>query len=114
MEFLMITPRHRWTLAAPLAIAIAVGTGTFAYLNWNRTVIVAGLFINYFRTFAAPDGTLITENAPTDETAVDAGAPESFVRDSEKKGDWPSYNKSLTSERYSRLSEINTGNIQKI
>ena len=72
----MITPRHRWTLAALLAIVIAVATGTFAYLNWNRTVIVAGLFINYFRTFAAPVGTLITENAPTDETAVDAGATE--------------------------------------
>ena len=62
----------------------------------------------------APVGTLITENAPTDETAVDAGATESLVRNSEKTGDWPSYNKSLTSERYSRLSEINTGNIQSL
>ena len=29
-------------------------------------------------------------------------------------GDWPSYNKTLTSERYSQLSEINTKNVGKL
>src|ERR1700741_1292204 len=29
-------------------------------------------------------------------------------------GDWPSYNKTLTSERYSQLSQINTKNIGKL
>lgn len=60
----MITPRQRWTLAALLAIVIAVATGTFAYLNWNRTVIVAGLFINYFRTFAARQSAHSSQKTP--------------------------------------------------
>ena len=29
-------------------------------------------------------------------------------------GDWPSYNKTLTSERYSQLSQINTTNVGKL
>jgi alcohol dehydrogenase (cytochrome c) len=29
-------------------------------------------------------------------------------------GDWPSYNKTLTSERYSQLSQINTKNVSKL
>ena len=33
---------------------------------------------------------------------------------SDTAGDWPSYNRTLTSERYSQLSEINTKNVGKL
>src|SRR5262249_34498197 len=36
------------------------------------------------------------------------------VQASATAGDWPSYNKTLTSERYSQLSEINTKNAAKL
>jgi alcohol dehydrogenase (cytochrome c) len=42
-------------------------------------------------------------------------SPSSAARPSEAAaGDWPSYNKTLTSERYSQLSQINTTNVGKL
>ena len=39
---------------------------------------------------------------------ADASSPDATA------GDWPSYNKTLTSERYSQLSQINTKNVGKL
>ena len=43
--------------------------------------------------------------------------PSAFLRATAARrdsGDWPSYNKTLTSERYSQLSQINTTNVGKL
>jgi alcohol dehydrogenase (cytochrome c) len=70
---------------------------------------VAGTAINYFRTLTAPAGTLVSAVAPPGGPgagpAPSAAAPETT-------GDWPSYNKTNTSQRFSGLARINRSNVQ--
>jgi glucose dehydrogenase len=61
----------------------------------------------------APPGTLTTEasaayKAPSAPAAAASTAPAATARD------WPSYNRTLTSERVSDLSQINTQNVSKL
>src|SRR6201996_1793749 len=59
----------------------------------------------------APAGAVATETNPNYQDAA-ASAP--AVPPSPAATDWPSYNKTLTSERFSDLSQINTKNIAKL
>src|SRR6185437_16603237 len=89
----------------------AVAGATYVY--WDQAVPLAGMAINYVRSWTAPSGTTKTEvaaNSTADPAFVSLAAfaspvPHALV------GDWPSYNKTLTSERYSPLSQINTKNV---
>ena len=75
-----------------------------------------GLAFNFYRSFDAPEGTLATEANPdhqggaTAQAAPSTGTPQAPAADA----DWPSYNRTLTSERYSPLSQINTENVGKL
>jgi alcohol dehydrogenase (cytochrome c) len=69
------------------------------------------------RYWAAPAGTLETEVAPTGaaaqpSTSTASAAPQAAPGGTE--GDWPSYNKTLTSNRFSQLSQINRTNAEKL
>src|SRR6201989_3725126 len=68
--------------------------------------------INYLRYWSAPTGTLATEVAET------GAATQSFASLQDApggtEGDWPSYNKTLTSNRFSQLSQINRTNAEKL
>ena len=59
----------------------------------------------------APPGAVATETNPNYKSA---GAPASGAPPSPAAADWPSYNKTLTSERFSDLSQINTKNVPKL
>jgi putative pyrroloquinoline-quinone binding quinoprotein len=59
----------------------------------------------------APRGALATETNPNYRGAA---APAPAVPPSPAAADWPSYNKTLTSERFSDLSQINTKNVGKL
>jgi len=61
----------------------------------------------------APPGTLTTE-ANAAYKAPAAPAPPAGTTPGASVGDWPSYNKTLTSERFSDLSQINAQNIGKL
>jgi alcohol dehydrogenase (cytochrome c) len=67
--------------------------------------------VNYFRYLAAPKGTIVVENA-------DAGGLPRVPRPTELHGggdaDWPSYNKTLTSERFSALDQITAANVSNL
>ena len=92
-------------------IVLVVG---ILYAFWDRVVPGAGLVVNYFRSSSEPPGTLTTETAPSElgagpvapmpSTAVAPAPPATSL-------DWPSYNRTLTSERYSPLSQINRDNV---
>lgn len=96
-----------------LICAIAAGA---LYVYWDQAVPIVGMVINYVRYRSAPAGTLVTQlAAPSVGTSV-AGAitlspmpPQSAVA-----GDWPSYNKTLISDRYAGLAQINTQNVRKL
>ena len=59
----------------------------------------------------APSGAVATETNPNYKGAA---APAPAAPPSPAAADWPSYNKTLTSERFSDLSQINTKNVAKL
>jgi alcohol dehydrogenase (cytochrome c) len=59
----------------------------------------------------APAGVVATETNPNYHAAA-VGAP--AAPPSPAAADWPSYNKTLTSERFADLSQINTKNVAKL
>ena len=59
----------------------------------------------------APPGAVATETNPNYKGAA---APAPAAPPSPAAADWPSYNKTLTSERFSDLSQINTKNVAKL
>src|SRR5271170_8254872 len=76
----------------------------------------AGLTRNYFISWSAPPGTTTTElNAAYKGAAAAAPLPPAAAPSAGAAvEDWPSYNRTLTSERYSPLNQINTKNVRKL
>jgi alcohol dehydrogenase (cytochrome c) len=106
---------RQWIIIALVAVvAAAAGAGVALYLaHPARVELAAGATRGQILALNAPPGALTTEqnagyksaSAPTSAAATTpAGAA----------GDWPSYNKTLTSERFSDLSQINTQNVGKL
>jgi alcohol dehydrogenase (cytochrome c) len=91
---------------------VAVAGGIYVY--WDKVVPVVGLMRNYVLTLSAPAGTTATELAATSAGVTIPALPPPAVSSDAVTGDWPSYNKTLTSDRYARLSQINTGNVGKL
>src|SRR6201988_2256044 len=81
------------------------------YANWNAFVPIAAMGINYLRYLNAPKGELTVETAPDFNEAPAASTSRSPTKDA---GDWPSYNKTLTSDRFSALNEINRENVGRL
>src|SRR5215813_12567461 len=104
----------RTLLGAIVVVGIAIAVLSYAY--WDRTVRIGSMAINYMRYWSAPAGTLATEVAQTGTTAQAAprASPLPQVAPSGTAGDWPSYNKTLTSSRFSELSQINRTNAEKL
>ena len=86
--------------AALVVIGAAVAGGL--YLAYPVQVsTLAGMTRNYLISWSAPPGTITTElnaaykaEAPEPQAAAEALSPNTTA------GDWPSYNRTLTSERY--------------
>jgi len=77
---------------------------------------LAGMARNYVLTLRAPPGAASTEVNPA-YRAPAAAAPLPVVDEPSQNtaaGDWPSYNRTLTSQRYSPLSEINAKNVGQL
>jgi alcohol dehydrogenase (cytochrome c) len=98
-----------WRALLSAVIVIGIGIASLLYIYWDRAVPIAALAINYVRYWSAPAGTLETEIAPTG-----AASHQSALTAAASPVDWPSYNKTLTSDRFSQLSQINRTNADKI
>jgi alcohol dehydrogenase (cytochrome c) len=107
----------RFWLRALLGVIIVGGmvVGGLSYVFWDQTVLIGSMTINYLRYWSAPAGTLETEVAqagaatqPSASSASPQAAADGTVED------WPSYNKTLTSNRFSQLSQINGTNADKL
>jgi len=100
-----------------VGLVVAIVGGSAVYLEWNKAVPVFALGINYVRHLSAPSGTITTELAADYNASV--GPPPSAVAampgpSPAVEDEWPSYNKTLTSNRYSQLRQINAGNVGKL
>src|SRR5277367_2365485 len=103
-------------IAAALVVIGAATAGALYYAYPVRVSLFAGLTRNYFLSWSAPPGTTTTElNAAYKGAGVVAPPlPVEAPLSNAAAGDWPSYNKTLTSERYSQLSQINTKNVTNL
>jgi alcohol dehydrogenase (cytochrome c) len=106
--------RH-WVIVALVAI-VAAGIGAAAALYFvypNQVQLVGGETRSELLSLNAPPGTLTTEsNAAFKGAAAPAAA--AGPAPGAAAGDWPSYNKTLTTERFSALSQIDTRNVSKL
>jgi alcohol dehydrogenase (cytochrome c) len=113
----MSSMKNKLLIVAGVLVAIAATAGGTVYAYWDQAVPLGGLAINYVRSWSAPSGTTTTELSAAAPEAAGAPVPtpSSAARPPEAAaGDWPSYNKTLTSERYSQLSQLNTTNVGKL
>ncbi len=110
------------TISIILSAIVAVGliAGGWVYVYWDTAVPIAAMAINYVRYFSAPAGSLTTEEAavtdakPVSTPGAAVAKAARVVADATpgaEPGNWPSYNKTLTSDRFSALKGINKGNV---
>jgi alcohol dehydrogenase (cytochrome c) len=102
-------------IAGALVVIGAAAAGAVYYAYPVQVSTIAGLTRNYIVTLLAPPGTTSTEmNAAYKGVVAAVPSPAAAPSPNTTAGDWPSYNRTLTSERYSQLSQINTKNVGKL
>src|SRR5262245_34121349 len=99
-----------------LVVIGAAGAGALYYAYPVQVLTFGGLARNYILSWSAPPGTTTTELNATYKGVEIAGlsAATETQLSSTADQDWPSYNRTLTSERYSQLSQINRENVGKL
>jgi PQQ-dependent dehydrogenase (methanol/ethanol family) len=103
---------RRLELFSIVVFAAVVGGGVTSSLADEAEVEVgAGELRSAILSLFAPAGAVATETNPNYKGAA---APAPAAPPSPAAADWPSYNKTLTSERFSDLSQINTKNVAKL
>jgi alcohol dehydrogenase (cytochrome c) len=104
-------------IAGALVVAgAAIGGGLYLAFPVQVSTI-AGLTHVYLMTLGAPAGTISTEaNAAYQRpvAAAASSAPADATSTNAVNEDWPSYNRTVTSQRYSPLSQINTKNVGRL
>src|SRR6202166_1595988 len=101
-------------LSALAVLAAGAVAGRILYRVYPVQVsLFAALTRNYVRSWGAPPGATTTEaNAPYKSAA--APAPSAARMVDPTGDDWPTYNRTLTSERYAPLAEINAKTVRNL
>jgi len=103
--------RHRIIVAVVAIVAGAGGGVTSSLADEAGVEARIGELRGEILSLFAPQGAVATE---TNLNYKAAAAPAPTAPPSPAAADWPSYNKTLTSERFSDLSQINTKNVAKL
>jgi alcohol dehydrogenase (cytochrome c) len=108
--------KRLFIIIGALAVIGAAAAGALYYAYPVQVSTLGGLTRNYFISWLAPSGTTTAElnTAYKDAGSAAPSPPAEATAASASAGDRPSYNKTLTSERYSQLSRINTKNADKL
>jgi alcohol dehydrogenase (cytochrome c) len=93
------------------ALGVMAGGVTFSLADEAGVEARIGELRGEILSLFAPAGAVATETNPNYKAAA---APAPAAPPSPAAADWPSYNKTLTSERFSDLSQINTTNVAKL
>ena len=104
-------------LLAGAVLVVGVAAAATVYVYWDQAVPIAAMGINYIRYLGAPKGTISTEVAPgfTQQTPMRPNPSAQADATTSRPDDWPSYNKTVTSNRFSPLDQItpaNAGNLK--
>jgi alcohol dehydrogenase (cytochrome c) len=97
-----MSKKLKWFGVSMLAAGL-IAAGVI-YTHFDEAVPYVAMGINYFRYMNAPKGTIFIEIAPNVAALPAPAKPIALLSDSD--ADWPSYNKTLTSERFSTLDQI--------
>jgi alcohol dehydrogenase (cytochrome c) len=92
------------------AAVVAIAAAAFVYEDFDNLVPVAALGVNYFRFMDAPKGALTLETAPGGAETPKEGR--AVVEPPSK--DWPSYNRTVASDRFASETEITAANAGKL
>ena len=98
-------------LVAVLVLAVlGAAAGAVIYKMYpDQMAKYGGMAFNFYRSFDAPKGTLATEANPDHPgAAIRAASPPETPAPQDT--DWPGFNRTVTSDRYSPLAEITTAN----
>jgi alcohol dehydrogenase (cytochrome c) len=112
-----IRPVTRRLLGIARILGVAGAVASVALYGYRHQAVPrAGMAINYVWSLTAPGGTTTTEVAAVvkDKGVAAPSPPAAAPPAGATAEDWPSYNKTLTSERYSKLNQINTQNVGKL
>ena len=103
--------RRRLLIGVIVALAILAAGAAAGRILYRAYPVQMSLFAaltrNYVRSWGAPPGATTTEQNPAYKDAAAAPARSTVAAPDASGDDWPSYNRTLTSERYSPLAEIN-------
>jgi alcohol dehydrogenase (cytochrome c) len=108
------------TIVVGAVVALGLIMAGWIYIYWDKAVPIAAMAINYVRYLSAPAGTLTTEEAVATDATFAPSPGASIAKGAALGADatpgaasdnWPSYNKTLTSNRFSGLKEINKANV---
>ncbi len=93
-----------------LTVIVVAGAAAIAaiYLSGSNIIQVGSMVMNYFRSEDNPAGTIALETRSKVTTSAVAPAVDALG------GNWPSYNRTLASDRYSPLASINAGNAAQL
>jgi alcohol dehydrogenase (cytochrome c) len=106
---------HKLLIAVGALIVVgAVAAGVLYNAYYVQMATIAGLTRNYILSWNAPAGTTTTEANPAYKEVAAVAPATSGEPAGAAAGDWPSYNRTLTSERFSQLSQINAKNVAKL
>jgi alcohol dehydrogenase (cytochrome c) len=107
--------RHKALVVMVLGVVGVLGAGT-VYAHWDGATALFGMAVNTVRSWSAPAGTTSTETAPRGAGEVTDLPPAAAVPalPAAVDDDWAGYNKSLTSERFSPLAQIDTTNVGRL
>jgi alcohol dehydrogenase (cytochrome c) len=103
---------------------VVVAAAAFVYEDFDNLVPVAALGVNYFRFMDAPKGTLTIETAPdvgqgqsparVQASAKNQAPAETRAAAEPAAKDWPSYNRTLASDRFAPETEISKDNAKDL
>ncbi len=106
---------RRFLVIVVAVVAVgAIVVGVFAFTHLVRTELLLARGVNDAKAFNAPTGTVSVEVNPDAKDAVIPAAAAGAPPANPTPGDWPSYNQTLSSERFSSLNQINTTNVGQL
>jgi len=101
-----------------LLVVAGLAIGGILYVTFPVQITTyGGMGLNYLKTLSTPAGTLSTEMNPAYQGVAAASTsppPTDPAWPDAAAGDWPSYNRTPSSQRYSPLNQINTKNVGQL
>jgi alcohol dehydrogenase (cytochrome c) len=110
--------KKRLLITAGVLFVAGVATAGVLFAAYPvEFIAVGGMARNWVLTLSAPPGTVTTEANPAYKEAVAASPatpPEDAAWPNAAAGDWPSYNRTPSSQRFSPLAQITTKNVGQL